>query len=147
VFCPPRHLLPEKPQTIGPFLDGSVLSKSDPLPNARWTSVDLRTHGSLDTDESKVAYWQEWVRHFKEKGWIHQLFNYVWEDPAFDDYPRVVRRASVLHRNNVEIPNLVTAPRSPLLQPVIDIWTPLINCFERRRGFEDFCGRNVPFSA
>src|SRR6476659_7775201 len=34
---------------VGSFLDGTALSKGDPLPGARMTTVELRTHGSLDT--------------------------------------------------------------------------------------------------
>src|SRR5262249_53681087 len=44
---------------VGPFLDGTVLGDKDPLPGARVTSIDLRTHGSADSNEKKVLYWRE----------------------------------------------------------------------------------------
>jgi hypothetical protein len=34
---------------------------------------------------------------------------------------------------------MVTAPLNPAWDGVIDIWTPLLNCLERRPGFDEFC--------
>jgi hypothetical protein len=35
-------------------------------------------------------------------------------------------------------------PFDARLADVVDIWTPLINCFESKPGFPDYCARNVP---
>jgi hypothetical protein len=53
---------------VGPFLDGKVLGPGDPLPGARVTTIDLRTASSAGTEQEKVSYWKEWMRHFQEKG-------------------------------------------------------------------------------
>ncbi len=132
---------------VGPFLDGTVLGPNDPLPGAKVTSVDLRTHGSADTDEKKVAYWKEWVRHFREKGWGDRLYNYVWDEPPASVYPKVAAKARLARQADPALKNLVTASLDPALAGVIDIWTPLINCLESKPGFPDFCEKTVPFEA
>lgn len=132
---------------VGPFLNGKVFGPRDPLPGARWTSVDLRTPSGADTDAKKVLYWKEWLRHFSEKGWLDRLFHYVWDEPPVSDYPKVAERARLARRADRRVRNLVTAPLNPLLATGIDIWTPLINCLESKPGFPDFCDRTVPRQA
>jgi len=124
---------------VGPFLDGTVFSQSEPLPGARATTVDLRLDAGLNTEEKKVLYWREWVKHFREKGWLDRLFYYVWDEPSPSDLPKVKERGRVARNASPELRNLVTTPLSDLLLDEIDIWAPLINCFEPRPGFWDFC--------
>jgi hypothetical protein len=132
---------------LGPFLDGTVFGASDPLPGARFTSVELRTHGSADTNEERILYWREWARHFREKGRLDRLFYYVKDEPAVADYPEIVRLAALAHEADPGIRTLVTIQRSRELAGSVDIWTPLINCFEARPGFDSFCRETVPRSA
>jgi hypothetical protein len=129
---------------IGPFLDGTVFGANDPLPGARFTSIDLRTHGSADTDAEKILYWREWARHFREKGWLDRLFYYVKDEPVAADYPEIVRLATLAQQADPDIRTLVTIQRSDELAESVDIWTPLINCFEERPGFDNFCRETVP---
>lgn len=129
---------------VGPFLNGTALSKGDPLPGARTTSVELRTHGSLDTDKKKVLYWREWVRHFDKKGWLSRLFNYVSDEPTAAQMPGVKKRAALAHEADHRLSNLVTSPLTRALDGPIDIWSPLINCFETKPGSPDFCEPTVP---
>ncbi|MBI4464285.1 MAG: DUF4091 domain-containing protein [Acidobacteria bacterium] len=129
---------------VSPFLDGTVFSQREPLPGAKATSVDLRTHGGANTDEKKVLYWREWVRHFAEKGWLDRLFYYVWDEPPTRDYPQVALRAELARRADGRLRNLVTTPLNGILEAVIDIWTPLINCVDSKPGFPDFCEKDVP---
>ncbi|MBI2822346.1 MAG: DUF4091 domain-containing protein [Acidobacteria bacterium] len=128
---------------VGPFLDGTVFSQGDPLPGAKATSVDLRTHGAADTDEKKVLYWKEWVRHFEKRGWLDRLFHYVWDEPSRDDYLRLEARAKLARQADSRLRNLVTTSLDPRLADVIDIWTPLVNCLESKPNFPDFCERQV----
>lgn len=132
---------------VGPFLDGTVFGPGEPLAGARATTVDLRTHGGLDTDEKKVLYWRALVSHFVEREWIGRLFHYVWDEPAPKDLPHVHARALLAHEADPRIMNLLTAPLQPPLVGSIDIWTPVINCFESRPGFDDYCFPNVPREA
>ena len=129
---------------VGPFLDGTVFQGSHCLAGARATSIDLRTHGSMDTDEKKVLYWKEWVRHFAGKGWLDRLFYYVWDEPKPEEIPKVARLARLARRADPKLATLVTTPRTKELEGLIDIWTPLINCFESKPGLPDFCERVVP---
>ena len=132
-------------QEVGPFLDGTVFKKGEPLFGAKATTVDLRTHKTAETNEKKVAYWREWVKHFVEKDWLDRLFYYVWDEPSSETYPQVAGRAELARRADARIRNLVTTPFEESLQGVIDIWAPLINCMESKPGFPDFCeGRTVP---
>lgn len=129
---------------VGPFLDGTALSKGDPLPGARATSVELRTHGSLDTDKKKTLYWREWTRHFEKKGWLGRLFNYVSDEPTTSQIAGVARSALLVHQADRRLRNLVTSPLRAALDGRIDIWAPLINCFETKPGSPEFCEPTVP---
>lgn len=129
---------------MAPFLDGSALGASSPLPGARYTSIDLRTHGGANTDAKKAAYWKEWARHFRQRGWLDRLFYYVKDEPAVSDFPEITRLATLAHKADPQIRTLVTTARTPALGGLIDIWTPLINCFEIKTGFDGFCRETVP---
>jgi hypothetical protein len=129
---------------VGSFLDGTALSKGDPLPGARVTSVELRTHGSLDTDKKKILYWREWIRHFEKKGWLDRLFNYVSDEPTAAQMPGVSKSAVLAHEADRRLRNLVTSPLRKALDGPIDIWAPLINCFETKPGSPEFCEPTVP---
>lgn len=128
---------------IGSFLDGTGLSNGDPLPGARATSVELRTHGSANTDAKKLLYWREWTRHFQEKGWLDRLFNYLLDEPMAVQLPAVASSAVFAHHADHRLRNLVTYPLTPVLDGSVDIWTPLINCFETKPGWPDFCHPTV----
>ena len=130
-------------QEVGPLLNGTALSSKEPLYGARATSIDLRTESSLDTDEKKILYWREWTRHFKEKGWFDRLFNYVWDEPPLKDYSKVLASGRIARRADPKLSNLVTAPQHEQLSEVIDLWVPLINCFEAKPGFAEFCPQIV----
>jgi hypothetical protein len=132
---------------VGPFLDGTVFGANDPLPGARSTSIDLRTAGDAGTAAKKIQYWREWARHFREKGWFDRLFYYVKDEPAVADYVEVAKLASLAHQADPDLKTLVTVQRARELGGLVDIWTPLINCFERRTGFNDFCREIVPRNA
>jgi hypothetical protein len=41
----------------------------------------------------------------------------------------------------------VTVPFTPELEPVVRIWVPLINCLEKKPGFDDFCAEAPPLDA
>jgi len=132
---------------MGPFLDGTVFSKGQPLSGARATSVDLRTIGSADTPEKKVLYWKQWVKHFEDKGWMDRLFYYVRDEPTPKNYSQILELGALAHSVDPRIRNLVTTSFAPSLEKVIDIWTPLINCMELKPGFPDFCEHTVPREA
>lgn len=134
-------------QEVGPFLDGAVFSREDPLYGANSTSVELRLHPALDTDEKKLGYMREWVSHFKKRGWFDRLFFYPRDEPAAVDYPGLIALGKLAHQADPELRTIVTAPLDPLLSEVIGIWVPLVNCFERKPGFANFCARTVPRDA
>ena len=132
---------------VGPFLDGTVFAENEPLFGARASSVDLRTHRGADSDEKKVSYWREWVKHFSEKGWLDRLFYYVWDEPPSQSFPEVAARASVARRVDARIRNLVTASFDESLKDVVDVWVPLINCLDAKPEYPDYCERTVPRDA
>jgi len=132
---------------VGPFLDGTVFAEDEPLFGARSTSVDLRTHQGADSDEKKVSYWMEWVKHFSEKGWLDRLFYYVWDEPPLRTYPQVAAKAQVARLADSRIRNLVTTSFDGSLKDVVDIWTPLINCLDTDPEHPDYCERTVPRDA
>ena len=124
---------------VGPLLDGQVLVGSDPLPGARATSVDLRTHNGLVSEEDKILYWKEWIHHFRERGWLERLYYYLWDEPGKAEYPKVLEKGRLARRVGPGLRSLLTAPVDPQLEEVVDIWTPLVNCFDIKPGFPDYC--------
>jgi Domain of unknown function (DUF4091) len=131
---------------VGPFLDGTVLL-GGPLPGARATSVDLRTPATFDTEQQRSLYLAEWVKHFGEKGWADRLFLYLWDEPAPADFPQVVTKGLASLAASSGIRNLVTIPYAAKLDPVVQIWVPLINCLEKKSGYDDFCAEAPPLNA
>jgi len=127
---------------VGPFLNGSVLGDG-PLHGARATSVELRTPTAFDTEEQRPLYLAEWTDHFRKKGWTDRLFLYLWDEPKPADFPQVVKKGLA----SPGIRNLVTVPFTPELEPVVRIWVPLINCLEKKPGFDDFCAEAPPLDA
>jgi len=130
-------------QEMGGLLDGTVLGNKDPLPGARATSVDLRTHGGADTNEKKVLYWREWAKHFRAKGWLDRLFYYAFDEPQTADFPKIVELTRLAHQADPAIRTLVTYPKTQALSNSIDIWTPLLNCFELKPGSDPYCREMV----
>jgi len=124
---------------VAPFLDGTSFTADQPLYGAKSTSAELRTSGGADTDELKVEYWREFAGHFRDKGWFDRLFDYLWDEPAPENEAALIRRAELVRQADPQIRNLVTAPLHSNWTNLVDIWTPLINCFESRAGFRDFC--------
>jgi hypothetical protein len=124
---------------VAPFLDGTALRHHDPLIGAKATTIDVRFGAEVPSDELKLQYWREFARHFHDKGWFDRLFDYVWDEPRKQDSPAVAEKARLVHSADPAIRNMITAPLTPSWIGLIDIWTPLINCFERRAGFEQFC--------
>lgn len=124
---------------VAPFLDGTVLSSGEPLAGAAATSVDLRMPTDLEADEPKILYYNEWSKHFKEKGWLDRLFLYLWDEPPVADFPKVLARGQVAMKADPAVRTLVTTMVTPKLKDVVKIWTPLVNCIKNKPGPETFC--------
>jgi hypothetical protein len=128
---------------VGPFLNGTALG-AGPLPGARATSMDLRTPTTFNTEELRAEYLAEWVTHFRKNGWADRLFLYLWDEPAPADFPRVVTKGLAALSAGSGIRNLVTAPFTPTLNSVVQIWVPPINCLEKKPGYDDYCAETPP---
>ncbi len=124
---------------VGPFLDGSAIPAGDPLYGAKATSVDLRTPAAFSAPNEQALYWKQWIKHFDRKGWTNRLFLYLWDEPATGDFDRVHQRGRASVDAAPAIRNLLTSPFTPQLADVVHIWVPLVNCLERKPGFDDFC--------
>lgn len=124
---------------VGPFLDGSAVPADEPLHGAKATSVELRTPSSFPRTEQMASYLAASVRHFQEMGWYDRLFLYLWDEPSAADYTKVLERGRAILLACPGIRNLVTLPFTSKLENVVAIWTPLVNCLERKPGFDDFC--------
>ena len=132
---------------VGPFLDGTAIPAGEPLHGARATSVELRTPSSFPGDEQQALYWEASIQHFQQMGWDSRLFLYLWDEPAVADYPKVLARGRAALRAYPRIRNLLTAPFSSKTEEVVQIWTPLVNCLERKPGFDNFCAEAPPLDA
>lgn len=132
---------------VGPFLDGTAVGPGEPLAGARATSVDVRIPGGSQSQEQRVQYLSEWLRHFRQRGWIDRLFLYLWDEPRQEDSQALVDRGRAALRAAPELRTLVTTPFNPNIRDVVRIWVPLVNCLERRPGFDDYCAATPPYSS
>ena len=128
---------------ISPFLDGLVFSSGQPLHGAQATSVAMHTPPVLTTSDQRIQFWRQTAAHFREKGWFERLFNYLWDEPQPKDFPAMIELGKTVRHADPELKNLVTAPLHSDWSEFIDIWTPGINCFERKPGHSDFCSPMV----
>src|SRR5262249_34557039 len=87
------------------------------------------------------------AEHFRKRGWFDRMFNYVWDEPKEKDYATVLQLGRTVHRADPALKNLVTAAFHPDWTDVIDIWTPLVNCFERKPREQEYCQPTVERSA
>jgi hypothetical protein len=124
---------------VGPALDGTLLTGDDPLSGAKATSVDLRTPAEFENNDQRAQYWIAWTRHFEQKGWLDRLFLYLWDEPTKQDFAKVLDLGRSSLKADPRIRNLVTVPFTPDLQEVVNVWVPLVNCLERKPGYDDFC--------
>src|SRR5438093_943306 len=133
---------------VEPFMDGTVFTSTDPLSGARATSLGVTTPVFLlTTAEQRIEYWRQIAAHFREKGWFDRLFHYVWDEPQPKDFPALIELGKTAHRADPALKNLVAAPLDPNWSNVIDIWSPAINCFERKPFFGGFCNPMAERSA
>jgi glycosyl hydrolase family 123 len=128
---------------LSPFLDGKAILPGEPLYGAKSTAVGMRTPPTLNTDEQKILYWKALATYFRAKGWFSRLFNYLLDEPKPENFAAVLHEARLVHKADSQIRNLVTAPLHKEWSGAIDIWTPLINCFERKPRSGTFCNPMV----
>ena len=122
-----------------PFLDGQVFSPGEPLYGARATSVGIPTPPLARTPEQQTEFWRKAAAHFREKGWFDRFFNYLWDEPKPKDFAAMVELGKAVHRADPGLKSLVTAPLHPEWSDFIGIWTPPINCFERKPNRQSVC--------
>jgi hypothetical protein len=127
---------------IAPFLDGFAFSRNEPLRGAKFTSVTLRTPPLLKSKRHQIQFWRQTAAHFRKKGWFDRLFNYLWDEPARSQFAAMLDLGEMVHDADPALKNLVTAPFHQEWSGVVDIWTPVINCFERKDG-KDYCEMTV----
>jgi Glycoside hydrolase 123, catalytic domain/Glycoside hydrolase 123 N-terminal domain len=128
---------------LSPFLDGKAILPGEPLYGAKSTAVGMRTPPTLNTDEQKILYWKALATYFRERGWFSRLFNYLLDEPKPENFDDVFHEAQLVHKADGQIRNLVTAPLHKEWSGAIDIWTPLINCFEWKPRHGAFCNQMV----
>jgi hypothetical protein len=131
-------------KAAAPFMDGVAIQPNEPLYGAKVTAETLQTSPGLKTPEQQIEFWQQVTEHFRRKGWIDRLYNYLWDEPAPSDYPEMIALGNVVHRANAGVKSLVTAPLTEEWKGFVDIWTPTINCFERKESLDrDYCKTTV----
>src|ERR1051326_4223353 len=134
----------EYDKQVEPFLDGQVFTRSEPLYGAKTTSIAQHTLPLLKGGDEQIQYWRQVAEHFKQKGWIDRLFNYLWDEPNKHEFNQMAVLGKLVHQADPKVYNLVTAPLHPDWSDFVDIWTPVINCFERKPQQRDYCEMTVP---
>jgi hypothetical protein len=128
---------------VEPFLNGTVFKDGQPLYGAKTTSVSLSTPRLLTTPEQRIQFWRQTAEHFRQKGWFDRLFHYLWDEPKPKEFAAMAELGRTVHRADPKIRNLVTAPLHADWSDFVDIWTPAVNCFERKPFHGGFCDPNV----
>ena len=131
---------------VGPFLNGTAIPKGEPLYGARATSIDLRSLSEFPSPQQQSLYLAQSMKHFEKNGWQDRVFDYLWDEPAPEVYPKVEARGQAILQADASIRNLLTIPFTARLRNVVQIWVPLVNCLELRPGSEDFCHESPPLS-
>lgn len=126
-----------------PFMNGTVFSANEPLSGAKATSVAIHTPPLMKTPEEQVQFWRQVAQHFREKGWFDRLVDYLWDEPKANSFADMAVLGRRVHTADPGLRNLVTAPFHPDWSDFIDVWTPPINCFERKPHQYDFCNPMV----
>ena len=129
----------EYDRLVTPFMTGRVLTGADPLSGAKATSVAIHTPPLMATADQQVEFWRQISEHFRQKGWFAYLINYLWDEPKSSSFAQMAELGRTVHRADPEVRNLVTAPFHSDWSDFINIWTPPINCFERKPHESDFC--------
>ena len=129
----------EYDKQIEPFMDGHVLSADEPLYGAKATSIAQHTLALLKGHDEQIQYWRQVAEHFKQKGWFDRLFNYLWDEPKKSEFSQMKEVGRLVHEADPDLKNLVTAPLHADWSDFIDIWSPVINCFERKPQQHDYC--------
>jgi len=117
------------------------------LYGAKATSVAIHTPDLLTTPEQRLQYWRQVAQHFHEKGWFDRLIGYLWDEPKAPSYQAMAELGRTMHQADPGLRNLVTAPFHADWSDFIDIWSPPINCFERKPHQYDFCDPMVSRTA
>ncbi|MGI5864030.1 MAG: DUF4091 domain-containing protein [Myxococcales bacterium] len=123
---------------VGPFLDGTALENG-----ARFTSIDVRLHPKAKSEDELLAYLRAYAQHLRQRGWLSRAFIYAKDEPRPEDLPLVRRIAETAHKADGELRVLVTTSLNPLIEGVIDILAPNINCLFPRPG-DAYCRGVVP---
>ncbi len=132
---------------LRPFMEGKVFSSGEALYGARATSAGVRTPPALKTSEQQIQFWRQAAEHFRKTGWMDRMFNYLWDEPRPDEFESLVQAGELVHRADPQVKNLVTAPFHPAWAGAVDIWTPVINCFEQKNSRHEYCEMTVGRSA
>lgn len=118
----------EYDRELSPFLEG---------PGARATTVELRSHPGLHSDEERSRYARAIARHHRDKGWQAILFSYERDEPRLDELAGVAAHARILRETGVSV--LVTSSHHPILEGLVDIFAPNLNCLFVKKRPEETC--------
>ena len=125
---------------IAPFLEGRAFSQGEPLYGAKITAVTLHPPPALKGNEQlQIQYWRDVANHFRQKGWMDRLFIYLWDEPKPAEYAAVIELGRTIRRADGTLKTLVTTPLKQDWSDFVDIWTPTINCLERKPAYPDYC--------
>jgi hypothetical protein len=118
-----------------PLLDGTAPGLLD---GASLTSFRYRW-------PREVSRYQEWARHFREKGWLSKTFDYTCDEPPMTcEWTDIPVRAALVRQGDSELRTLVTTNIEEAaahgVDDDIDVMVPLVNQMHDRPGSGAFEG-------
>ncbi len=107
-----------------PYFDGTFYRPGYKFSATLLPGVPGGKPGNVSEDVWEQAFWGGWAAHFREKGWLDQLFYYLPDEPTPDQYPAVKDLAQRIHNADPDLQTQVTEQFEDALAGPIDIWDP-----------------------
>eukprot|EP01121_Diplochlamys_sp_Union-15-3_P017151 TRINITY_DN5980_c0_g1_i1.p1 TRINITY_DN5980_c0_g1~~TRINITY_DN5980_c0_g1_i1.p1 ORF type:complete len:562 (-),score=59.54 TRINITY_DN5980_c0_g1_i1:77-1762(-) len=97
------------------------------------------------TKQSQVSQWKDISKYFKTKGWFELLFDYTQDEPHLpSQWQQLKTRSQYVHQADPDLRVLCTTEMQTAnendAQSYIDLWVPIINFIEPKKGCWRFDG-------
>ncbi|MGQ9454968.1 MAG: glycoside hydrolase domain-containing protein [Armatimonadota bacterium] len=85
-------------------------------------------------DQLKIEYMRMVTEHLIDKGQIAKGYNYIFDEPTPEDYPKVKHAAELCRMADQRIKVLLTEQVEDELVGYVDIWVPIINAYDETKS-------------
>jgi hypothetical protein len=106
-----------------------------PLPE--WAGIPVPFGQDRDPSKPETAEFVSKVHAAVERaGWLDRAYAYLWDEPGKSDFATLKRLAGLVREKAPGIKILVTTMPQPDLEPLVDIWVPIIDALGEGKDSE-----------